>query len=192
MNFQKILFTATLVLAVLIAQPVDAQSDSNNGGDFRSRLWYGGNIGLNFYGYNGGNVFLVGVAPMVGYKVAEPFSIGPRVSLFFSSVKQPGFKAVGLFDVDAGLFARLRVFRGLFFQGEVSNQWYQDPVFYVNGTTDKESNTRVNTRLGAGWNWSQGRGAGTEIGVFYNFAIANDTETYLNPLEYRFGFTWNF
>ena len=38
----------------------------------------------------------------------------------------------------------------------------------------------------------QGAGAGSEISLMYNFAVANDLETFQNPLEYRFNFTWNF
>lgn len=194
MDSKKIFFSLTAACMLLFNQTLIAQDDSGQKlSDFKSRLWYGGNIGLNFFAYNGGNVFQIGIAPMVGYKIVEPLSVGPRVSLFFNSLKQPGFKAVGLFDVDAGMFVRCRVFRGLFIQGEVSNEWYQNPIFYVDGTTDKETESRVNPRLGIGYNWSGGRGgAGSEIGIFYNFEVANDLETYENPLEYRFGFTWNF
>lgn len=192
MNFQKTFTCLFLVCCFFSTQSLLAQKESAGSADFKSRLWYGGNIGLNFYGYNGGNVFQIGLAPMVGYKIVESLSVGPRVSVMFASVKNPGFKAVGLFDVDAGLFLRLRVFRGLFIQGEVTNEWYQEPLFYTNGTTEKVSNTRFNPRVGLGWNWSEGRGAGSEIGIFYNFAIADDINTYQNPLDYRFGFTWNF
>ncbi len=193
MRIQKIFFAFFLASFFFYVPTVSAQKKKESKhSEFSSHLWYGGNIGLNFYGFNGGNVFQIGVAPMVGYKIVEPLSVGPRVSFMFSSVKVPSFKAVGIIDVDAGLFMRLRIFRGLFIQGEVSNEWYQEPLFYSNGTTDKVSNSRVNPRLGLGWNWSEGRGAGSEIGIFYNFAIANDLNTYQNPLDYRFGFTWNF
>lgn len=192
MKYFQCLPAIVLVFFMLLSGKTVAQEERDNDSDFRSRLWYGGNIGLNFYGFNGGNVFQIGLAPMVGYKIVEPLSVGPRVSLFFASVKQPGFKAVGVFDVDAGMFMRLRAFRGLFLQGEVSYEWFQEPVFYTNGTTEKVASTRTNPRIGAGWNWSEGRGAGTEIGIFYNTAIANDINTFQNPWEYRFGFTWNF
>ncbi|MBP6828601.1 MAG: hypothetical protein KA165_18690, partial [Saprospiraceae bacterium] len=95
MSIQKIVYTLTFAFGFLFLQTASAQSESDNSSDFKSRLWYGGNIGLNFYGYNGGNVFQIGVAPMVGYKIVEPLSVGPRVSILFASVKNPGFKAVG-------------------------------------------------------------------------------------------------
>jgi hypothetical protein len=157
---------------------------------FKSKLWYGGGIQLGFQSYLGYNVFGFGVSPMVGYKLTNHISAGPRVELNFTSIKQPGSKAESLFETDAGVFARVRIFRGLFLQGELSNQWYSDLDLY---TGEKYSATRFNQRLGAGWNFGNGMGGGaSEIGVFYNFAIANELNTYENPLAYRFGFTWNF
>ena len=197
MRFQKCFSILIAASLLLFAQDAFAQRKSSkkkdSSSDFKSRLWYGGGLALGFNGFNGGNVFSFGLSPMVGYKITPALSVGPRVSFLFSSIKVPRYKAVGLFDVDAGAFVRVRVFRGLFIQGEASNEWYHEPIFYSDLTTGKEAFTRFNTRLGAGWNFSQGGGGGgSEIGIFYNFTVANDLESYQNPLEYRFGFTWNF
>jgi hypothetical protein len=155
----------------------------------KSKLWYGGGVQLGFNSFYGSNVFSFGLSPMVGYKIIEQISVGPRVEMTYASVKQSGFKAVSLFDIDAGVFVRVKVFRGLFLQGELSNEWYQEAL---TGSADKYKSQRFNQRLGAGWNFGNGQGGGSEIGVFYNFAIANDVNAYENPLGYRFGFTWNF
>lgn len=196
MRFQKCFSILIAASLLLFAQDAFAQRKSNkksdSSADFKSRLWYGGGLALGFSSFNGNNVFSFGLSPMVGYKIIPALSVGPRVSVLFSSVKVPGYKAIGLFDVDAGVFARVKVFRGLFIQGEATNEWYHEPIINPDNTLGKVSYTRVNTRLGAGWNFGQGSGGGSEIGIFYNFAVANDLETYQNPLEYRFGFTWNF
>lgn len=164
--------------------------DNERNPDLKSRLWYGGGLALGFSSGGGYSIFQFGLSPMVGYKIVEPLSVGPRVAFTFSSLKQSGFKAVGLFNVDAGAFVRYRAFQGLFLQAEGSNEWYQD-VFL--GSTDKINRTRFNKRVGAGWNFGGGGGgAGSEIAILYNFTVADDVETYENPLEYRFGFTWNF
>ncbi|MFN0034302.1 MAG: hypothetical protein ACKVUS_04490 [Saprospiraceae bacterium] len=157
--------------------------------DFKSRLWYGSGLNLRFGGVNGSSVFVIGIAPMVGYKIVGPLSAGPRVAFDFTSYKRRGFKAVGLTSVDAGAFVRCRVFRGLFLQGEVSNQWYQDLNLITN---EKINEQRVNQRLGAGWNFGEPGGTGSEISILYNFNIANDIESGDSPIEYRFGFTWKF
>lgn len=192
-KFSRWLFAGLMLLAqVSFSQRVIEKEDrpeKREPAPLRSKLWYGGGIQLGLSSYNGSNVFSFGLSPMVGYKIVQAISIGPRVEMLYSSIKVPGYKAISLFDIDAGVFVRAKVFRGLFFQGELSNSWLQQPT--GNGT-EKITNTRFNQRLGAGWNFGNGQGGGSEIGVFYNFAIANDIYSYENPLGYRFGFTWNF
>lgn len=161
---------------------------------FKERLWYGGGINLGFSGFNGSSAFGFGVSPMVGYKIYGPFSAGPRLSVFFTSQKVQGFKAVNLFNTEAGLFLRARVFRGFFLQGEVANQWIQEPFeLRPDRTISKITFQRGAQYIGAGYNFANGEGgAGSEIGIFYNFAIANDVNAYQAPWDYRFAFTWNF
>lgn len=156
---------------------------------FKSKLWYGGGINIGFGAYQGFSSFNFGLSPMVGYKITKSLSAGPRVAFDFTSLKQRGVKSLGLTSIDVGAFVRFRAFQGLFLQGELSNEWYQD-LDYLSG--EKYSDTRVNQRLGAGWNFGSPGGAGTEICVLYNFRVAQDLNTWRNPIEYRLGFTWKF
>jgi hypothetical protein len=189
MGLKKYFLPLIAIGLLLFGQTAFAQ-DNELPKDFKSRLWYGGGLLLGFSGGGGISVFQFGLAPQVGYKITEPLSVGPRVSLVFTSYKQSGFKALGLFNTDVGAFVRYRVYKGFFIQGELSNEWYQDVDDF---TGEKFSDTRFNQRIGGGYNFNGGRGgAGSEIGIMYNFAIANDTETWQNPLEYRFNFTFNF
>lgn len=194
MRFQKCFSAIAVACMLLVAHNTFAQTRSKkkteDPSDFKSRLWYGGGLILGFSGGSGSSVFQFGLAPQVGYKIVEPLSVGPRVSFIFGSYKQSGFKAVNLFNTDVGGFLRFRAYQGFFIQGELSNEWYQD--VYI-GTTEKVNQTRFNQRLGGGYNFGGGRGGGSsEICIMYNFAIANDLESYQNPMEYRFSFTWNF
>jgi hypothetical protein len=188
----RISLLIVLVITVLGSQSLLAQrrkrAQEKDEKTFASRLWYGGNVGIGFNSGFGSSIFQIGVAPMVGYKIVGPLSVGPRVAFTYASLKEAGFRATSLFNVDAGGFVRCRVFRGLFLQGELSNEWYQEPL----GGGERISLQRFNQRIGAGWNFGQPGGVGSEIGVFYNFAIANDIDTYQNPIDYRFGFTWKF
>ncbi len=156
--------------------------------DFKSRLWYGGGVNIGFGAFNGASTFVFGVSPMVGYKIIRGLSAGPRVAFDFTSYKEAGYKSIGLTSYDVGGFVRYRVFRGLFFQGELSNNWFQG----LNVYREKVNVQRVNQRLGLGWNFGEPGGTGSEISVLYNFKIANDINTWENPIEYRFGFTWKF
>ncbi|MBC7776366.1 MAG: hypothetical protein H7246_13105 [Phycisphaerae bacterium] len=168
-------------------RPREEEKETPKG--FTSRLWYGGGVNIGFGGYNGGSIFVIGVSPMVGYRIVGPLSAGPRVAYDFASLKEPNAKAVGLHSVDVGVFVRCRVFQGLFVQGELSNKWFQGK--YV-GIPEKFNDQRVNQRFGAGWNFGEPGGTGTEISVLYNFRLAQDIEAYENPIEYRFGLTWKF
>jgi hypothetical protein len=161
---------------------------------FKDRIWIGGSLNLGFGAFNGQSTFSFGLAPMVGYKFGKVVSAGPRVSVLYTSLKQPGFKALSLFDIEAGAFVRAKVFRGFFIQGELANEWAQFPnELLPNNRISKITRSRFNQYLGAGYNFGGGPGtAGSEIGVFYNFAVANDINTFEQPMEYRFGFTWNF
>lgn len=154
-----------------------------------SRLWYGGGVNIGFGGFGGFSSFNFGLSPMVGYKIVKNLSVGPRIAYDLTSLKQRGSKSLNLHSFDAGVFMRFRAFLGLFLQGEVSNQWYQD-IDYSTG--NKINLNRVNQRLGAGWNFGEPGGAGSEISVLYNFKVANEIDTWQNPIEYRFGFTWKF
>ncbi len=187
-----------LVAMCMAAQPAMAQfvekknkSAKKEAPSFASRLWYGGGINLGFQSYYGQSAFGIGVSPMVGYKIYGPFSAGPRLSVFYQSVKFRGVKALNLFDTEAGAFVRAKVFRGLFLQGEVSQLWYQQPYTDgVNFITVRQQ--RGNQYAGIGYNFGSGQGGGSEISVMYNFAIANDPYVEESPFDIRFGFTWNF
>lgn len=154
---------------------------------FQDKLWYGANLQLGGGFLFGGSTFGVGFAPMVGYKVIGPLSVGPRASLFFQTYKEVGSRAINLFDTGLSGFARCKVFRGLFVQGELGQEWNQVGI----GGGVKETTSRPAQVIGAGWN-NGGGGFSSEFGAFYNFAIANDINTGQSPLEIRFGFTYKF
>ncbi len=194
-NFALLCFAGLMLLAQIgFSQRVigkNEKPEKRTPRPLQSKLWYGGGLQLGLSSFNGASIFSFGLSPMVGYKIIERVSVGPRVEMLYTSYKQRGFKALSLFDVDAGMFIRAKIFRGLFLQGELSNAWIQQPIDRGNGV-EKVTTTRFNQRLGAGWNFGNGQGGGSEIGVFYNFAVANDIYSYEPPFSYRFGFTWNF
>ena len=165
-----------------------------SGGNLKEHLWYGGGLALGFYGGSGYSEFDFGLSPMVGYKIIGPLSAGPRVSILYSSLKFPGIKAYNLFDVELSLFARVRVFKGFFVQGEigtVSDQYvYQDPF---SGELGKGKRSRPAQYVGLGYNFSNGEGGmGQEIAIMYDFYVANDINAYEQPWQYRIAFTYGF
>lgn len=161
--------------------------------DFKSHLWYGGGVSLGFGAAGGASSFGLGLSPMVGYKIIEQISVGPRLNFYFSSYKEQGYETLNLFNTELGAFIRGRIFRGLFIQGEVSNEWGQEPYYAAPPKYEKIKYTRFNQYLGGGYNFGNGMGGfGSEIGIFYNFAVGSDINSYENPWDYRFVFTWRF
>ena len=200
-----LLLTLLLCLAgapALLAQQSMAYSDAGIGfalpkkkkGDsgFADRLWYGGGLSLGFSSGFGYSLFGFGVSPMVGYKIVGPLSAGPRLSVFYTSQKYTGIQTFNLFDVELSLFARVKVYKGLFIQGEIGT--ISDQYVYEDNTgLGKGSRTRPAQYVGLGYNFSNGAGGiGQEIAVMYDFYVGNDINAYENPWQYRIAFTYGF
>ena len=79
------------VLIISFSHNSEAQKRSNRDideyfddrGSFKDRLWYGADVTLNFFSVPGGNAFNAGIAPMVGYKITDAFSVGPRIEILY-------------------------------------------------------------------------------------------------------------
>jgi hypothetical protein len=160
---------------------------------FKDRLWYGGGLTLGFSGGSGYSLFAFGISPMVGYKIAGPLSAGPRIAILYTSQKYPGIQTFNMFDVELSLFARVRIFKGLFAQGELgtlSDQYiFQDNL----GQLGKGTRTRPAQYVGLGYNFSNGNGGvGQEIAIMYDFYIGNDINAFEQPWQYRLAFTYGF
>jgi len=160
---------------------------------FKDRLWYGGGLSLGFSGSNNSSLFGFGVSPMVGYKIIEQISVGPRVSVMYTYQKYTGLGSFNMFDLELSMFARFRVYQGFFIQGEIgyiSDQYiFQDQSFNLN----KATRNRTAEYLGIGYNFANGQGGwGQEIAIMYDFFIGNDINSYENPWQYRLVFTYGF
>lgn len=191
MSISRFLFP--LLLLSCLSFKAQSQQQNAERTPFTHRLWYGGGLGLGFSGFNGSSAFGVGVSPMVGYKIIEKVSVGPRLSFFFTSQRVPGYKAFNLFDTELTAFIRIRPYRGFFIQGEIGPGWDQGLYYDVNGNIIRDTERRTNQYVGIGYNFSNGQGGiGQEIAAFYNFAIANDIYSQEQPLSYRLAFTWRF
>ena len=159
----------------------------------KDHLWYGGGIGLGFGSGFGYSQFGFGISPMVGYKIIGPLSMGPRISIDYTSVKYQGLGTYNLFDVELSLFARVKVFKGLFVQGEIGTVTDQYLGQDNTGNLEKVKRTRPAQYVGVGYNFSNGEGGfGQEISIMYDFYIASDINAIENPCQYRFAITFVF
>lgn len=181
------------------AKKTDQYFDESGG--FKHRLWYGGSFNLNFGGdgqtYNS---FVIGLTPMVGYKITNNWSAGPRVGFSYNRYKfiNPTL-VLNLTDYTVGAFTRYKVFKNFFVHTEADYYSQQLPgskddpgkiIKDVDGNVFKFRDNRMNYYAGVGYN--SGGLLGYEIMALYNFTIANDPNDPRTPFDLRIGFTYNF
>ena len=154
---KKISFYLSIVLAFAFfvnISTVDAQRERktkndeyfDESGNFASRLWYGGGFNLGFTGSSAYNVFGIGISPMVGYKIIENISIGPRASFNYTHIKGTGtdnrIHKIQPIDFGLGAFGRFKVIENFF--GQVEFEWESVEQFGTDGfgriAVDSEGN----------------------------------------------------
>ena len=212
LHMKRIFQLSVLIFAVLLCFNNDAfaqrkkkkkksETDEyfDESGGFAHRLWYGGNVIVGFNGGTNGfglneSIFTLGLTPMVGYKITDYFSVGPRFTILYQYYRgeiAPGVAdGINLTSYGAGVFSRFKFFREFFVHGEYE---YLEQAFiadlrdgeWVSGTFAQD-----NIYFGAGYNSNAGGAFGYEILILYNFNIPDNVVR--NPFDFRLGFTYNF
>ncbi len=154
------------------------------------KLWFGGNIGLGFSSNQFENLFLIGLSPMVGYKITPQFSIGPRIDFsytYFGYKTGPDSKErLNMFSYGIGPFARFKIIESIFIHGEYQIESRAFPLWTGSGYT-RVRDIQSNLFLGVGYNMG-----GSELVLLYNFYATNRTTYFQPPFDFRFGFNYNF
>lgn len=156
-------------------------------GGFAHKLWYGGGFNLQFGGVAGFNTMFIGVSPMVGYKINDVFSIGPRLSIDYFEVFREGTNPRQIYW-GIGPFARAKFSDAIFAQVEYEIKGISDLNDEARNFGAFQQN-RENFYLGVGYQSSSGGLLGYEIMALYNFLDNNERNI---PLTFRFGLNWNF
>lgn len=210
-------FSLVLSISLTVETPLQAQhygygkkkkkkkKSPKDAGTFNlaEHLWYGGGGTLNFSGGNNFNYFVLGLSPMVGYKIIEPVSVGPRFSFSYNYIKGQGldgmfYKAQPL-SYSAAVFTRFKFLRSFFLHGELEYEsrevFFVDPSGYlvidpVEGKILTERISKENAYLGAGYNSAAPGGWGYEVLVLYNFLVPDNS--YELPFNIRVGLTYRF
>ncbi len=190
---KKIIFISIFFLGIclnLSGQIRPSNRDRSEPSEFAQRLWYGGAFNLGFSSFNRINQFVIGISPQVGYKIIEPFSIGPRASLQYAYFSTEGDSAHPL-TWSVGVFTRYKVFWQIFAQLEY--EYEDEALVNSNGFNGLEVFRAQNNNIyiGGGYNSSEGeRAFGYEILLLYN--VSEDPIGFESPYQFRFGFTYNF
>jgi hypothetical protein len=199
---KKILLLGSLLFAFLFLfeNELCAQTDRertrtedyfDERGGFAHRLWYGGGFTLGFAGNQFESLFQLGISPMMGYKIFEQLSVGPRVSLTYSyyKVNYGGGRVEKAQPLNwsVGAFARYKIIPIIF--AHVEYEYENAAVFVYNPNLEVLRRNRDNTYIGAGYNSGNGLW-GYEILLLYNL---NTPENSIElPINLRFGITYNF
>ncbi len=187
------MLSAFMVFAVGRLQAQQTPADTEE----LSPWWFGGGFNLGFSGGNNQTIFSFGLSPMVGYRLFDQFSVGPRVSLLYTNYTIRGFNngenenasplswAVGLFSRykipinRASIFAHLEV--------ELENEAF---VQFVGNELETFRREVGNFYIGGGY--SAGFPFAYEILALYNLNQRDVAFGIENPIELRVGFTYNF
>lgn len=170
---------------------------------FKHRLWYGGGFNLGFAGGNTTNYFGIGVSPMVGYKIFDKVSVGPRVSIQYNYIK--GIANDGItrkatpVSYAVGAFARVKFLPMLFAHAEYEREntggVYTDGNGYLiydinEGEVLTFREARNNVYLGLGYTSGGNSTIGYEILLLYNATVPE--QSFELPFSFRAGLTYNF
>ncbi|MBP7272651.1 MAG: hypothetical protein KA974_02350 [Saprospiraceae bacterium] len=213
----KVLFCTILTLALLATQPLYAQVKKKSkkskeeetteyfdeSGGLKHRLWYGGGINLGGQISSNSSLFVFGLSPMVGYKILDNLSVGPRVAFDVNSLKiADGGKIYRAAPISwsAGSFVRYKFLNFLFVHGELgyrTDRSYYDNNGNIYVNPNDPSKLQIFTTgymsqiLGLGYTSGAPGGVGYEIGLYYDFG-KNTANSVAQPIDFRIGFNYNF
>ena len=157
---------------------------------FRDQLWLGTGAQLGFGATSFSSQFVVGLSPIVGYKLNNFLSVGPRAGITYNRYRDDRFNfKQGFVEYEVGAFVRAMVFRGFFAHAEYDLLNEVDIVAGQNGAMTQRR-TRAVPFLGGGINQGGGPGStGFEFLILFRLTqpdIINDS-----PFQIRTGINWN-
>lgn len=182
----KIKISFLIIISILIGF---ISNEAYSQRSFGSRLFFGGNLGLQF-----GNMTLVDVSPLIGYRLTENVDVG--ISLTYKYYKVSDYFQYGntTFDLEAnilggGIFTRYNFTENLFAHVEIEylNFNQVNYTIYNNGIVKENENVGITSIfVGGGYKQPMGENAFVTIMVLYNL---NETmnSPYSNPII-RVGF----
>jgi len=105
-----LLFFCLVVIKTSVAQEKISKPIEDSKGFKREKVFFGGNVGAQF-----GNVTVVNVSPLVGYKITERIATGVGVTYIYYNYKAFNFSS----SVYGGsLFGRFYLMENIFLHGE--------------------------------------------------------------------------
>jgi hypothetical protein len=176
---KKLLLLMIIPFSLLFAEDVFENSEKENSNIYnpfkpsssQSKVYYGGNIGFNFWN----NYFYLGIYPLVGYKITPKFSVGGKIGYaYISDDRYEPFPALKTSNYGGSLFTRYRVIPQFYLHAEFA-YWSYEGISSFNS-----SNNTYNTErywvpyLFLGGGFSQNVGPNVWVFVEVLFDVLND------------------
>ena len=158
---------------ILESTPIEEESEPKP--PLKERFYFGGNLGAQF-----GDYTLVNVAPLVGFKITDRWSVGTQATYSYVNIKYSGYRYED--NIYGGsLFSRFFIFENFFAHAETET---------LNGNW-AGSGTRFNVNsifVGGGYMHRIGSKAGFGITAMFNL-LPSIYSPYRNPII-NAGFTF--
>lgn len=183
-NISKLI---VLLVVFFISTSVKAQNGNeiSENSSFLDRVYVGGNFGLSF-----GDITNIQIAPIVGYRVTNDFSVGAGPRYQYTRVRFSGGNDVSSNNYGFNLFARYNIFEPFFLQAEY--EYLNFELFNRDLTSFRENFNSV--LIGGGISQPIGSRAFFNLTLLYNLSYDNtDTfRAYDSPLIVRAGINLGF
>jgi hypothetical protein len=178
-----------LIIGMGIMQFSMAQDSDGKGGFDKSKLFFGGGLGLSF-----GTYTIVNISPLAGYRFSELFAAGAGINYNYYGYND-GYWDYKQSYVGLSIFGRLYPVRQFFIQVQPQEDymWYTQSGIGTNqGLPSYQVNQFVPSLLmGGGAAIPTGRNGAITISVMYD-VLQNQYSPYYRQAVYGFGFTTGF
>jgi len=177
-----------LIFAILFmsVQTMVAQKSENS--SFKENAWYGAHVGIGFGASSDRSDFSVKFAPLMGYRVLDFLSVGPRANISYQHTRFRDFNTgdpylkLNFVDLGVGAFVRAEVFRQYFVQGELM----YEQVEVLNTSLEEVKINGGNAYIGVGMNTGD-QDFNADLMLMYDLNLQALRKA--NLIDLRFGFT---
>ncbi|OQP47232.1 hypothetical protein A4H97_06920 [Niastella yeongjuensis] len=191
---KKYLLTACLfALCSLVAVAQDREGDESSnggGGGFdKSKLFFGGNLGLAFGSYS----TLVNVSPQIGYRFNRYLAAGAGINFLYSSNKYDyaGYKEeYGVTGLN--VFGRFYPIEYIFLQVQPEANYTWLKYHFYNGEPDEKLPNKIVPSLLGGIGAAIPAGRGYFIVTANYDLLQNERSPYGNRAFFNFGYNFGF
>ncbi len=173
--------------------PARPQQPANSSNFLQDRMFYGGNLILNFGSSNTYSEFNIGISPLIGFKIFPGFSAGPRGTIIYSNVRlrNQGFPDAQESNITwaVGAFARYRIIPQLF--AHIEYELEEVPFLFYDSTGELNTQRVRRDNFYVGGGFISGGPVGVEVVALYN--VINTTGDFTrSPFVIRFGIVAGF